>query len=174
MPKTKIQKAQILRDLKEKMLKAKSVVFASFNGLAVKDSEALRRELRAQDSEYLVAKKTLLDLAAKEAELPELSSKNFTGQIAAVFGFGDEVAAAKTIDKFKKDHEGKIDFAGGILEGKLLSAREVGELAKLPGREELYAKIVGSINAPISGLVNVLAGNLRGLVTVLKAIGEKK
>jgi len=67
-----------------------------------------------------------------------------------------------------------VSFLGGILEGKFLSKEEVLALAKLPSKQELYAKVVGSLNAPISGFVNVLAGNIRGLVNVLKAIEEKK
>lgn len=174
MPKTKAQKAHILKDLKDKISRSKSIVFAKFNGLSVRDSEILRRELKGQSSEYLVIKKTLLDLAFKEKATAGLNPKELDGQIAAVFGYGDEISPAKTIDKFKKEREGKIDFAGGILENKFIAAAEVAALAKLPGRIELIAQIVGSINAPVSGLVNVLSGNLRGLVNVLKAVGEKR
>jgi large subunit ribosomal protein L10 len=86
------------------------------------------------------------------------------------------VAPAKALGTFRKDKdkEGRIFFLGGILEGKLLSKKEVEALSELPSKNELYARLVGSINAPISGFVNVLAGNLRNLVNVLKAIEEKK
>ncbi|PIV52072.1 50S ribosomal protein L10, partial [Candidatus Falkowbacteria bacterium CG02_land_8_20_14_3_00_36_14] len=69
---------------------------------------------------------------------------------------------------------GKIDFLGGILENKFISAEEVSNLAKLPSKQELYAKIVGSIKSPLRGLVNALSGNFRNLVYVLKAIAESK
>ena len=173
MPKSKTQKLATLDTLKEKISKAKSVVFATFNGLPVKENEALRKELKLETSEYFVAKKTLLELAFKKAKFEGLNLRKLTGQIAVIFGFGDEVAPAKLVAKYKKSSDGKLDFAGGILENKFLSIEEVTALSALPSREELYAKLVGSINAPASGFVNALAGNLRGLVTILKAIGEK-
>ena len=175
MPKNKIQKQEIFRDLNERIKKSKSVVFAGFNALGVKDNEVLRSKLRAENSEYYVAKKTLLDLALKENKI-EVDVKALDGKVAAVFSYEDEVASAKILGNFLKDKEkaGKIVFLGGVLDGKFLSQSQVEALAKLPSKHELYAKLVGSLNAPISGFVNVMAGNLRGLVTVLKAVAEKK
>lgn len=174
MPKSKIQKQEILRNLTERIKKSKSIIFTGFNALGVKDNEELRSKLRAENSEYYVAKKTLLERALKEHGITNLETKTLDGKIAAVFSYGDEVASAKVVNAFRKDKEDKIFFLGGILEGNLLSKTEVESLAKLPSKQELYAKLVGSMNAPVSGFVNVLAGNLRGLVTVLKAIEEKK
>jgi large subunit ribosomal protein L10 len=123
-----------------------------------------------------VAKKTLFGLAFKDKAIAGWDIKKFVGQVAAVFGYGDEVSPAKIVGEFKseKEKEGKIEFIGGILENKFLSAAEVDSLSKLPSKKELYAKIVGSINAPVSGFVNALAGNIRNLVQVLKAVSEKK
>lgn len=174
MPKTKGQKKHILTDLENKISRAKSVVFANFNGLGVKENEELRAKLKSENSEYYVAKKTLLGLAYKDKDIDSLDIKNFNGQVATVFGYDDEVAPAKILDQFKKDNEDKINFIGGILEGKYIDAEKVGSLAKLPSKIELYAKLVGSINAPVSGFVNALAGNLRNLIYVLRAIEEKK
>lgn len=174
MPKSRAQKAHVLDSLVEKASRAKSVVFASFNGFGVKDNEELRKALRAENSEYVVAKKTLLNLTFKKANLENANLRELPGQLAAVFGYGDEVAPAKIVARFKKEKDGKVDLAGGILENRFIGATEVQELATLPSKEELLGRLVGSINAPVSGFVNVLAGNLRGLVTVLKAIGEKE
>ncbi|MCX6798387.1 MAG: 50S ribosomal protein L10 [Candidatus Falkowbacteria bacterium] len=174
MTKSKIQKQEILRTLSEKIKKSKSIIFASFNALEVKENEALRAKLREENGEYYVAKKTLMDLAFKDKKIAGLKVKGFDGKVAAIFSYKDEVAPAKVIFNFKKDKEGKIVFLGGILNETLLSSTEVENLAKLPSKLELQAKLVGSLNAPISGFVTVLAGNLRGLVTVLKAIEEKK
>lgn len=174
MPKTKEQKKDIVASLRDKISRSKSVVFANFDKLSVKENEELRNNLKAENGEYYVAKKTLLDLAFGEAKIDGLDIKKMDGRVAAVFGFEDEVAPAKIVDKFKDAHEEKVGFLGGILEEKFIDREEVQALAKLPGRDELYAKIVGSINAPVSGFVNVLAGNMRGLVYVLKAIEEKK
>lgn len=176
MAKTKKQKQEIVSALKDKIDKAKSIVFTSFEGLTVADNEDLRKDLRESGSEYCVAKKTLMDIAFKGYK--DLSPKGFEGKIAAIFGYQDEVAPAKAVSDFKKklsdEQKDKISFVGGILENKFITKEEVDNLSKLPSREELYAKIVGSINAPVSGFVNVLAGNIRGLLNALKAIEEKK
>lgn len=175
MSKTKEQKRNILEEIKAKIAKAKSIIFTKYNGLGVKDNEALRLKLGQENNEYYVAKKTLLNLAFKDKAIIGLAVKKFNGQVAAVFGYGDEVSPAKIVGQFKKekDKEGKIEFIGGILEGKYLDAVQVDSLSKLPSKQELYGKIVGSINAPVSGLVNALAGNIRNLVQVLKAVEEK-
>ncbi|HPT08747.1 MAG TPA: 50S ribosomal protein L10 [bacterium] len=174
MPKSKVQKGEILRDLDEKIKKSKSIVFASFDALEVKDNEELRHNLKQEKGEYYVSKKTLLDLAFKNNKLEGFDIKNLPGKVAAIFAYEDEISPAKVVFNFRKTHDGKIDFVGGILDGKVLNKEEIEKIAVLPGRQELYAKLVGSMNAPISGFVNVLAGNMRGLVTVLKAISDKK
>jgi large subunit ribosomal protein L10 len=175
MPKNKNQKQEILSHLSEKIKKSKALVFAGFNALGVKDNEALRAKLRDEKNEYYVAKKTLLSKALKENNL-DINVKDFDGKVATIFSYEDEVSPAKIIGHFRKDKEkeGKIFFLGGILEGKFLSKEQVEALSKLPSKTELYAKLVGSLNAPISGFVNALAGNLRNLVGVLKAIEAKK
>ncbi len=175
MPKNKIQKQEIFRNLNEKIKKSKSMVFAGFNALGVKDNENLRAILRKENSEYYVAKKTLMNLAFKANKL-DINIRDFDGKVAAIFSYEDEIAPAKILGEFRKDKdkENRVFFLGGILEGKLLSKQEVEALSKLPSKTELYAKLVGSLNAPISGFVNVLAGNIRNLVNVLKAIEEKK
>lgn len=174
MAKTKLQKQEILRTLSEKIKGAKSIVFTEFNALGVKDNEELRSKLRESGSEYLVAKKTLIDIALKNEKIDNVDARGFEGKVAVVFGNEDEVAPAKALAEFKKNHEDNINFVGGILDGKFITGAEVTALSKMPSKIELYAKLVGSLNSPISGFVNVLAGNIRGLLNVLKAIEEKK
>ena len=174
MPKTKVQKQEVIRNIKEKISRAKSVIFTKFDQLGVKENEELRNKLRAEQSEYYVAKKTLFDLAFKDEKIEGLNPKELSGRMAAVFGYDDEIAPAKTVDEFRKGQEEKIEFLGGILENKFIDAETVTALAKLPSKLELRAKFVGAINAPISGFVNALAGNMKNLVYVLSAIKEKK
>ncbi len=175
MPKNKIQKQEILRNLSEKFKKSKSVVFAGFNALSVKDNEKLRDQLRVEHSEYYVAKKTLMNIAFKD-QMNDLNVRDMDGKLAAIFSYEDEVAAAKILGNFRKDKdkEARVFFLGGILENKLLTKTEVEALSQIPSRQELYGRLVGTMNAPISGFVNALAGNLKNLVYVLKAIEEKK
>ena len=175
MPKSIQEKQEMVQQLREKYDQAKSVLFVSFEGLTVKENESLRRELEGEGGEYLVAKKTLLDKALEDKQVEGYdTAKNMEGKIATIFSFQDEVAAAKVLDKFQQGNNGKIQFVGGILNDRFLKADEVNSLAKVPGKQELYAKLVGSMNAPISGFVNVLGGNLRSLMYALKAIEEKK
>ncbi|MFA5131101.1 MAG: 50S ribosomal protein L10 [Patescibacteria group bacterium] len=175
MPKNKIQKQEILRNLSEKFKKSKSVVFAGFNALTVKDNEKLRDQLRSENSEYYVAKKTLMNIAFKD-QMSDLNVRTMDGKLAAIFSYEDEVAAAKIVGNFRKDKdkEARIFFLGGILENKLLNKEEMEALSKLPSKQELYGRLVGTMNAPISGFVNALAGNIKNLLYVLKALEEKK
>jgi large subunit ribosomal protein L10 len=169
---TKDQKKIIIQNLARKIKSSKAVVFSDFKGLKVKDMSALRKELRAAGVSIHVAKKTLIDIALKDAGL-DVDVKKLEGQIAIAVSSGDEVMAAKIIDKVAKANE-NIKIVGGILGDKSLTADEVKALAKLPGKDELLTKLVGTLNAPVSGFVNLLAGNLRGLVNVLQAVREAK
>jgi len=172
MAKTKQQKQDIIKDLAGKLQSAKAVVFANFQGLKVSESEDLRGKCRDQKIDYVASKKTLLTKALSQAGL-EINANDFAGGIAAVMGQDDEVSPAQTINNFAKTHN-VVEIYGGILEGQFISAAKVKELAQLPSKHELYAKLVGTLNAPVSGFVNVLAGNLRGLVSVLNNIKEAK
>lgn len=176
MPKSKQQKEEILKNLEEKISRAKSIVFAGFDALGVVDNDELRNKLRSENSEYYVAKKTLLDRAFSASKIEGLNTLAFEGKVAALFSYEDEIASAKILGEFKKKKErkDKVVFLAGVLEGKLLSQSEVEALSLIPSKPELYANIVGSLNAPISGFVNVMAGNLRGLLNVLKAVSESK
>lgn len=169
---TKAQKKEIVKKLGESFKASKSIVFSDFKGLTVKEMTDLRKELRANETSFRVVKKTLIALALKDAGL-EADIKGLEGQIALAVSENDEVVAAKIIAKAAKANE-NLKIVGGFLGDKNITSEEVSALAKLPSKEELLAKFVGSINAPVSGFVNVLAGNLRGLVNVLKAVADAK
>jgi large subunit ribosomal protein L10 len=172
MAKTKQQKELTLADLSERIAGAKSLVFANFQGLKVKESDELRALCREQNIGYLIAKKTLIAKALKEKGFA-VDAKAFQGGVSVLFGKDDEVAPAQVAANFAKTHEAMKLF-GGVLEGAIIDSAKVTELAKLPGKKQLLGQLVGTLNAPISGFVNVLAGNLRGLVTVLSAIQKTK
>ncbi|MDO9231611.1 MAG: 50S ribosomal protein L10 [bacterium] len=169
---TRLQKEELVKSLAQKLKDSKAVVFSDFKGLAVKDMTVLRNELREKGIDFKVLKKTLISIALKDAGI-EMDLKKMEGQIAIAVSQGDEVEAAKIIAKMAKVNE-NLKIAGGILGKKILGAEEVMALSKLPSKDELLAKLVGTLNAPVSGFVNVLAGNLRGLVQVLKAVNEVK
>lgn len=168
---TKEQKKALVKDLAQALKNSKSAVFSDFKGLVVKDMMALRRELKKSGVSLVVMKKTLISLALKEAGI-DLSAKQMEGQIALAVSSQDEVIAAKIIAKVAKTNE-NLKIVGGLLGNKALTVSEINALAKLPGKEELLAKLVYVIKSPVSGLVNVLSGNTRSLVQVLRAIAEK-
>ncbi len=172
MPKTRQQKEAIVSELASTFRQMKSAIFTAISGYTMEDADALRKKGREQGVAFVVAKKTLLKRALKEAGV-DIDTDAFGGSVLTSVGLRDEVAPAKILSEFKKDREG-IQFLGGILEGRLMDAASVTRLSKLPSKKELLDKVVGSLNAPASGFVNVLAGNLRGLVYTLNAIKESK
>ncbi len=174
MPKTRQQKEVTVGQLTAAFKQTKSVVFATFAGLKVADVNQLRAECRQSSVGYQVAKKTLLQRALTAAGLTDVDPSALgNGGVVTLLGLTDEVAPAKLVYTFAKTHEGMV-IVGGILEQHFIAAAKVTQLAKLPSRDKLLAKAVGSIAAPLAGLVNVLQGNLRGLVFVLKAIQTSK
>lgn len=172
MPKTRSEKEKTVTTLAEKLGKMRSVIFANYEGLTVAEIQDLRKELKKEGVDYSVVKKTLLKIALKEAG-KDIDPKTISGNFGTAISYEDEVAPARIMASFAKKHEA-LKMVAGILEDRLIPAEKVNALAKLPSKQELLAKLVGSINAPISGFVNVLAGNLRGLVNVLNAIKDNK
>lgn len=172
MPKTRVQKEKIVSELSDKLSRMKSAVFTNISGYTMGDANTLRAKGREHSVELMVAKKTLL-AKALEANNLEITKDDLGGSVLTTMGFNDEMSAAKLMADFIKERE-QITIIGGILEGKFVGPEAIKQLATLPSRNELLAKLVGSINAPVSGFVNVLAGNLRGLVNVLNSIKDAK
>lgn len=171
MPKTRQKKEQDVKKLQELFQGNKLSVLATFEKVKVKDSNAFRKELRSQQAELVVTKKTLLNRALANAKLKGFEPEKTLGLIGVSFS-QDEVTAAKLLKTFAKDHD--VKFAAGFLEGKYLSTQEIEALADLPSREMLLARTVGALKSPVSGFVQVLRGTLQGLVYVLKGIADKK
>lgn len=173
MAKTKEQKQEELAALTEKLGQSNGAVFANFMGLSVPEIQDLRKRLKADDSEMVVAKKNLIALMLEKAGLEKEKATEMEGGVSVVFGYQDEVAPARVVAEFAKDHEA-ISFHGGILEGNFIDVEKVTALSKLPSKQELLGRLVGSMKSPVTGFANVLNGNLRGLVQALNQIKEQK
>lgn len=173
MAKTKQQKKEELLYLAKKLTDIKSAVFCDYTGLNVASVEELRKSLRAEKVDYRVAKKTILARALKEAKIADIDVKGLVGQLAVAFGSQDEIIAPKLIAKFRKSHEA-MKILGGIYENKFITVEEVEKMALIPSKEELLAKLLGSIKAPISGIVGVMSGVMRNFVGAIQAIKESK
>ena len=174
MPKTKVQKESELKDLNAKLGDVKAIVFANFEGLKNSEINQLRKICRQNGVDYIVAKKTLLKKALAAANINDIDLDSASaGGIATILTTGDEVAPAKVAANFAKDHK-SLKMLGGVMENQYIDLAQVEALSLIPSRPELLAKLVGSINAPVSGFVNVLAGNIRNLLNVLNALQKAK
>lgn len=174
MAKTKQQKTDIVDDIADKFSRMKSAVVVDFRGLKVKDAQKIREKTWLEQVDYDVVKKSLLKLALEKAGLGEsIDPKKLNGNIGVVTGYDDEIQAAKFAADASRECEA-FKILGGFLEKQYVGVDKIIMLAALPSKVELLAKMVRSIQAPVSGFVNVLAGNLRGLVRVLGAIRESK
>jgi large subunit ribosomal protein L10 len=173
MPITKAQKSAVLDELKTGMKEAKSVVFSNFKGVSVKDTGDLRKELRDAGAKYKVAKKTLIEIAAKEIGIDKIPKEYLEGAVSVIFSMEDEIAAARIVHNFAKKVEG-VSLVGAIFEGKLLSLAETKALATLPGKTELLSKLVFVLKSPISGFHGVLNNTMASFVRVLDAVKDKK
>jgi len=165
---TKEQKQKIVEELKENIAQQKSMVFVAVDGLKVNELFDLRKRLKAADCLLIVAKKTLLDIAFKERKVG-IDPEKLAGQLALVFGFKDQISPAKIPYNFSLENK-NLKILGGFYENKLRDAEEIITLARIPSREELLARVVGSISAPVANFVNVLQGNIRNLFYVLSTI----
>lgn len=182
MPKTKAQKAEIVAKVADRLKRMKAAAFSSVSGYTMADADKIRAKANEQNVEVFITKRTLLALAAKEAGIAGMDADGMEGSILTAVGYADEVSAAKLLKELatskKLENKDKradtMQLVAGILEGRFVNTEEVNKLAALPTKQQLLGQLVGTLNAPVSGFVNVLAGNLRGLVTVLGAIKEKK
>jgi len=169
---TKAYKSNKIEEIKAKLKNAKVAIVTDYRGLSVDEIMGLRRQLQKEDGDYMVTKNTLAKLAIKGTEF-EVLAEVFKGPVALAFGYKDQVSPAKIMSEFiKKVKKGEIVAAA--LDGKLFSANEAKALATLPSREELYAKMLGCINSPASGIANSTNAVLTSLVRAMDAVRQQK
>jgi len=169
---TKAFKDNKIETIKKQLSKAQVTIVTEYRGLSVEEITKLRRQLQKEDGDYTVTKNTLAKIAVKGTEF-EVLTDSLKGPIALAFGFKDQVSPAKTLSSFIKETK-KGTIIAAALDGKLLSAEDVKALATLPSKEELYAKMLGCINSPASGIANVTNSVLTQLVRTLDAVKDTK
>ncbi|GAM10974.1 50S ribosomal protein L10 [Geobacter sp. OR-1] len=169
----KESKKQVVAELHDKLDRAKAVFLADFRGLDVGKVTELRNELRKAEVEYKVVKNTLLELAVRDTDKLSLN-EHFAGPTAVAMSYSDPVAAAKVLSRFDKDQQIPFKLKGGVLSGKSISVADIQALADLPSREVLLAKMLGSMNAPATNFVGVLAAVPGSFVRALNAIRIQK
>ena len=171
MAKSKSQKDQDLQELTDKIKSSKSVVFSEYRGTTVKDIDTFRNTLRKENVFSKVYKVTLVKKAL-EANGIDASSVDYKTPVIISISNDEETTPARVIKNLSKEIK-TIGVLSGVVDAKLIDKAGVLVLADLPSKQELLGQVVGTINAPISGFVNVLAGNVRSIINVLNAIAQK-
>ena len=169
---TKAFKQDKVSQIKENIDKAQVAIVTEYKGYSVEEITNLRRALQKEDDDYMVTKNTLAKLAVKDTPY-EVLTETFKGPIAIAFGFGDQVAPAKVISKFIKDAK-KGEIVAAALDGKLLSAEEAKALATIPSKEEIYAKMLGCVNSPATGIVGSINAVMASLTRAVAAVRDQK
>ena len=169
---TKAFKQDKVSQIREKIDKAQVAIVTEYKGYSVEEITNLRRALQKDGGDYMVTKNTLAKIAIKDTPY-ELLADSLKGPIAIAFGFEDQVAPAKALAKFIKDTK-KGEILAAVLDGKLLSANEAKALATIPSKEEIYAKMLGCINSPATGIVGGINGVMAALTRAVAAVRDQK
>lgn len=165
------QKKQLVAQIAESLKNAQAGVLVDYRGLTVEEDTNLRNKLREANVQYFVAKNTLIRFAAKETGLDGLD-EILNGPTAVAVSAEDPVAPAKVIAEFAKSND-KLEIKSGFMDGNVMTLDEVNTLAKTPSKETLIAKMMGSLNSPVSGLVRLLNTIVEGEVEIPDLIAKK-
>ena len=166
------EKDQILQEYDEKLGRAQVAIWASYRALTMAQITELRRQLRTTGAEAVVVKNTLIKKALGENHLPA-DDTMMSGPSVVTFVYDDPAAATRIVNNFSRVNEAVFQIKGGLVGKKLVGPDQVKALADLPSREVLLGRVIGGIQAPISGLVTVLSGVMRGFMNVLNARSEQ-
>jgi len=171
---SKDKKAEVVSEVSQLLNASKLTVVAKYSGTSVKSMQELRRTAKEGNTTISVVKNRLVKKAMQQNDkFADTDTGILTGQLLYAFNAEDEVAPAQVLANFAKA-EPQIEFIGALsADGGLLSVSDVKALAALPGKDQLRAQLAGTIAAPLSGFVNVIAGNVRGVLNVLGARADQ-
>jgi large subunit ribosomal protein L10 len=155
MNKNRELKEAKVAEIKEKLEKSKAIVLSKYQGLTVEEDTTLRKSLREAGVEYKVYKNTLVTLAAKELGMDGIV-EYLEGPVSIAFGYEDVTVPARVLNDFAKDHK-KLELKAGVIEGEIYDVDKIKQLATIPSKEVLIAKLLGSIKSPISSFARVLS-----------------
>lgn len=164
------EKKFIVEELVNEIQKANPLVFTDYNKVKANDLNLLRAQLKNVNSRYRIVQNSLFQRALKDIGF----DRQFSGPLAIAYGGRDVVEVVKVLIKFAKDNPGVFIIKGGFVDRQYFELNNLEELAKLPSKEVLLARLVGQMNAPLSRFAMVLRGNLQKLVYVLDGINKKK
>jgi large subunit ribosomal protein L10 len=166
------EKAQIIDQLRDSVGRAKAAFVTEYQGITAVEMDEFRKDLREADIDFKVVRNTLANRAIEGTGCAGFK-EHLNGPVALVFGYDDAATTAKKLVEFAKEQP-KLKLRAGVIGDDTLSLNEIKALAELPSKDVMLAKIIGSMNAPASGFVNVLSGVPRALVYTLSAIRDSK
>jgi large subunit ribosomal protein L10 len=167
------EKKELVKDVENRFKKSQAFFVSHNNGLKAQELSSLRKELKSFNAELRVIKNTIIKRAIKDLNYDENLKNEFNGPTAITFSYGDPVLVAKSLIKVEKDTK-RFLISSGSLGSKLLKYNDIDILANLPSREELIAKTVRTIAAPLTGFMTVLSAVPRNFMNVLNSIKDKK
>jgi large subunit ribosomal protein L10 len=169
---TRAKKVEQVEALSNELKKVSSVIVATFGKLTVAQDFELRKALRSSGAKYRVVKNTLAERASKGTKVEEVL-KGLEGRTSIAYTQGDPVALAKALSKYAKDNP-EFTFKAGVVEGRVISIKEIEALATMPSKEEIYSKLLFLINAPAQRLVTVMNAIGRDLAVVINQGVDKQ
>ena len=170
---SKTKTIEQVEELSGELKKVSSVIVATYSKLTVEKDYELRRALRGTGAKYRVVKNTLAERAAKGTRV-EGALKNLRGVTSIAYTEGDPVALAKALSKYAKDNP-EFTFKAGVVEGRVISIKDIEALANMPSKEEIYSKLLFLLNAPAQRLATALNAVGRNLAVVIdQAVQQKK
>jgi len=172
MPKTRSEKTELLEKYKDILRNKSGYLLVNSDKIDTATVTKLKVELKDLDANYAVVKNSIFKVALQEEDQP-LETQELDGPTAIIYFESDPTGPAKLVKQTQKETE-LLGAKGGVFEGQFLSEEKVMQLAEIPSKEVLLGKLLGSMSAPLSGFMNALTGNVRGLTMVLKGISEKK
>jgi len=164
---------ELLKSIQDKVAKSKSILLSDFKGVSAKDLTSFREEIRAKGGEVFVSKNTLLKIALKDMEGNEKASDSLAGQTVAVVAYEDPISTIKSFFDFTKKIE-NLKAKGGFFENKFVDEKSLVEISKLPSKEELIGRLIGSMNSPVYKFVNTLNQSKSKIVYVLNSVANQK
>jgi large subunit ribosomal protein L10 len=168
------EKKIIVKELIDEMSSANPLVFTDYSKVKAIEANKLRNQLRVVNSNYRVVQNTLFLKALESLGSREKYESHISGPLGVAYGGKDVVEVIKTLIKFTKDYPDMLVIKGGVVDNQYFELKGLEELAKLPAKEVLLARLVGQINAPLSRFAMVMNGSLQKLVCVMNAIAKKK
>jgi large subunit ribosomal protein L10 len=172
MAKTRSQKTELLDKYKDILKNKAGYLLLNSDKIDTSTVTKLKVQLKDLDANYAVVKNSIFKVALQEENQP-LETQDIDGPTAIIYFDEDPTGPAKLIKETQKESK-LLDAKGGVFEGEFLSEERVMMLAEIPSKEVLLGKLLGSMSAPVSGFMNAVTGNVRGLTMVLKGISEKK